>query len=123
LTGNKQPAMLDSYKLFKSYKYFNFSFEFGLTICDNMHRKGCCMTKVSMTKARRDFTDIAQRVMYGDERICIQKNNKAAFALVPVEDVEILEALEDQIDVQAAKAAIKKGKFIDLEILAKQLGV
>jgi len=81
------------------------------------------MTKVSMTKARQDFTNIANRVMFGDERICIEKNNKAAFALVPVEDVEILEALEDQIDVQAAKAAIKKGKFIDLKVLAKQLGV
>jgi len=81
------------------------------------------MTKVSMTKARQDFTNIANRVMYGDERIYIKKNNKAAFALVPIEDVEILEALEDQIDVQAAKAAIKKGRFIDLEILAKELGV
>jgi len=81
------------------------------------------MTKVSMTKARRDFTNIANRVMYSDERICIQKNNKAAFALVPIEDVEILEAMEDQIDVQAAKAAIKKGRFIDLKVLAKQLGV
>jgi len=81
------------------------------------------MTKVSMTKARRNFTDIANRVMYGNERICVQKNNKTALAIVPIEDVEILEALEDQIDVQAAKAAIKKGSFIDLEVLAKQLGV
>jgi prevent-host-death family protein len=81
------------------------------------------MTKVSMTQARQDFTNIANRVMFGDERIYIHKNNKAAFALVPVEDAEILEALEEQIDVQAAKAAIKKGKFIDLEVLAKQLGV
>ena len=81
------------------------------------------MTSVSMTKARRDFTNIANRVMYGDERIRIQKNNKAAFAIVPAEDVEILEALEDQIDIQAAKAALKKGKFIDLKVLAKQLGV
>jgi len=80
------------------------------------------MTNVSMTKARQDFTDIANRVIFGQERICIKKNNKAAFAFVPVEDVEILEALEDQIDVQAAKAAIKKGKFIDLKVLAKQLG-
>jgi len=81
------------------------------------------MTRVSMTRARQDFTNVANRVMFGNERICIEKNNKAAFALVPVEDVEILEALEDQIDVQAAKAAIKKGKFIDLKVLAKQLGV
>ena len=81
------------------------------------------MTNVSMTKARQDFTNIANRVMFGQERVCIKKNNKAAFALVPIEDLEILEALEDKIDVQAAKAAIKKGKFIDLKVLAKQLGV
>jgi len=81
------------------------------------------MTKVSMTKARQDFTNIANRVMFGDERICIQKNNKPAFGLVPAEDLEILEALEDKIDVQAAKAALKKGRFIDLKVLAKQLGV
>jgi len=81
------------------------------------------MTKVSMTKARQDFTNIANRVMYGDERICIQKNNKAAFALIPIDDLEVLEALEDKIDVQAAKAAMKKGKFIDLEVLIKQLGI
>lgn len=81
------------------------------------------MTKVSMTKARQDFTDIANRVMYGDERICIEKNNKPLVAVVPIEDVEILEALEDKIDVEAAKAALKKGKFIDLKTLAKQLGI
>ena len=81
------------------------------------------MTKVSMTKARQDFTAIANRVMFGDERICIQKNNKPAFGLVPAEDLEILEALEDKIDVQAAKSALKKGKFIDLKVLAKQLGI
>jgi prevent-host-death family protein len=75
-----------------------------------------------MTKARQDFTDMANRVMFGDERICIEKNNKPAVALVSVEDLKILEALEDRIDVQAAKAALKKGKFIDLEVLAKQLG-
>jgi prevent-host-death family protein len=81
------------------------------------------MTKVSMTKARQNFTDIANRVMFGNERICVQKNNKAAFVLVPAEDAEILEALEDQIDIQAAKAAMKKGKFINLEDLIKQLGI
>jgi prevent-host-death family protein len=76
-----------------------------------------------MTKARQNFTDIANRVMYGDERICIEKNNKPLVAVVPIEDVEILEALEDKLDVEAAKAALKKGKFIDLKVLAKQLGV
>jgi prevent-host-death family protein len=81
------------------------------------------MTRVSMTKARQDFTNIANRVMFGGERICIEKNNKPAVAIVSAEDLEMIEALEDRIDIQAAKAALKKGKFITLEALKKQLGV
>jgi prevent-host-death family protein len=81
------------------------------------------MTKVSMTQARRDFTDIAQRVMYGDERICVQKNNKPAVAVVPVSDIEFLEALEDKIDLEEALKALKKPGFIRLKDLKKKLGI
>jgi prevent-host-death family protein len=76
-----------------------------------------------MTKARRDFTDIAERVMHGDERICIQKNNKPAVAVVPVSDVEFLEALEDKIDLEEALKALKKPGFIRLKNLKKKLGI
>jgi len=81
------------------------------------------MTKVSMTKARQDFTNIANRVMFGDERICIQKNNKPAFGLVPAEDLEILEAIEDKIDLAEALKALKKPGFINLKDLKKELGI
>ncbi len=81
------------------------------------------MTKVSMTKARQNFTDIANRVMYGDERICIEKNNKPLVAVVPIEDVELLEALEDKLDVEAALKALKKPGFISLKALKKELGI
>ena len=81
------------------------------------------MTKVSMTKARQDFTNIANRVMFGDERICIEKNNKPAVAIVPVEDLEILEALEDKIDLEEALKALKKPGFIRLKDLKKKLGI
>jgi prevent-host-death family protein len=76
-----------------------------------------------MTKARQNFTDIANRVMYGDERICIEKNNKPVVAVVPVKDVEILEALEDKIDVKEALKALKKPGFIRLKDLKKELGI
>ena len=81
------------------------------------------MTKVSMTQARRDFTSIAQRVMYGDERICVQKNNKPAVAVVPVSDIEFLEALEDKIDLEEALKVLKKPGFIRLKDLKKKLGI
>jgi len=81
------------------------------------------MTKVSMTKARQDFTDIANRVMFGGERICIQKNNKPAVAVVSIEDLEVIEAMEDKIDLEEALKALKKPGFVTLKALKKQLGI
>jgi prevent-host-death family protein len=81
------------------------------------------MTRVSMTKARQDFTNIANRVMFGQERICIEKNNKPAVAVVPIEDLEMIEAIEDKIDVEEALKALKEPGFITLKALKKKLGI
>ncbi|MBN2019763.1 MAG: type II toxin-antitoxin system Phd/YefM family antitoxin [Sedimentisphaerales bacterium] len=81
------------------------------------------MTRVSMTKARQDFTDIANRVMFGAERICIEKNNKPAVAVVPVSDIELLEALEDKIDLEEALKSLKEPGTIRLKDLKKKLGI
>jgi prevent-host-death family protein len=76
-----------------------------------------------MTKARQDFTDIANRVMFGNERIYIEKNNKPAVAVVPVNDAELLEALEDKIDLEEALKALKEPGTIRLKDLKKKLGI
>jgi len=81
------------------------------------------MIRISMTKARQDFTNIANRVMFGDERICIEKNNKPAMAVVPARDVELLEALEDKIDLEDALKALKQPGTIRLKDLKKKLGI
>jgi len=79
------------------------------------------MTVLSMTDARHDFTNIANQVMVAGERIFISKNNKPAFAVVPINDVEILEALENKIDLEEALAALKEPGSVSLESLKKQL--
>ena len=81
------------------------------------------MTSISISQARSHLSDIANRVAYAGQRICIERNGSPLFALVPFEDLQMLEALEDKIDLQAAKAALKKKEFTDLEKLAKELGV
>lgn len=80
------------------------------------------MTKVSMTKARQDFTDITNRVMFGGERICIEKNNKPAVAVVPIEDLEIIEAMEDKIDLEEALKALKNRVSSVLKPSRRNLG-
>jgi prevent-host-death family protein len=76
-----------------------------------------------MTKARQDFTDIANRVMFGSERICIEKNNKPAIAVVPASDIELLEALEDKMDLEDALKALKEPGTVRLKDLKKKLGI
>ena len=81
------------------------------------------MTILNMTDARHEFTNIANKVMIAKERIFISKNNKPAFAVVPVEDVETLEALEDIIDLKEAIKSLKEPGSISLKDLKKKLGI
>jgi len=81
------------------------------------------MTVLSMTTARHNFTDIANQVMIAGERVFISKNNKPAFAVVPIDDVELLQALEDKIDLVEALAALKEPGSTSLESLKKELGL
>jgi hypothetical protein len=40
-----------------------------------------------------------------------------------MDDVRLLEAIEDKLDVQAAKKAIKEGAFRNLKDIEKELGL
>jgi len=81
------------------------------------------MTTVSMTEIRRVFTELADKVRINGERVCISKNNKPALALVPLEDVRLLEMLEDMIDLKEALEALEESGSIDHETFKKKLGL
>lgn len=81
------------------------------------------MTTVSMTEARHEFADLADQVRINGERICISKNNKPALALVPLEDLQLLEMLEDMIDLREALEALKEPGSIDHKAFKKKLGL
>ena len=82
-----------------------------------------CSEAISITEAREKMTEIANRVIYRGERILIKRSSKLAFAIVPLKDVQILEALEERIDLQEAEQALKDGDFVGLEELKKELGI
>ena len=68
------------------------------------------MTKISVSEAREDFSEVVNQVCYSGERIVLHRRGKDLVALVPVSDLEMLESLEDAIDIDAAKASIKEAK-------------
>jgi len=81
------------------------------------------MTTLSMTDARLRFTDVANEVMFTGQRVCVSKNSKPAFGLVPITDIELLEALEDYFDLQDALKALKEPGGMSLKELKKRLGL
>lgn len=81
------------------------------------------MTTISMSEIRLKLSELANRVIYGGERVVVRKNNKPAFGIVSMEDIELLERLEDEIDIKAAEEALKEGNFIPLDELVKELGI
>ncbi len=64
------------------------------------------MARISTVKARDEFSDLVNRAAYGKERVVLTRRGKALAAVVPLEDVELLERLEDRIDLDEARAAL-----------------
>ena len=60
--------------------------------------------------ARIRWSEILQRAGFGKERIRVTRHGKGVAALVPIEDLELLEQLEDQIDLDAARAALREAR-------------
>jgi prevent-host-death family protein len=64
--------------------------------------------KLTASATRQNFADIINRAAYGGERIVVHRRGKPIAAVVPIADVELLEHLEDEIDVAAARKALKE---------------
>jgi prevent-host-death family protein len=58
---------------------------------------------LSITRARREFAELVNRVAYSGERIVVERRGKGVMALVSVEDLELLERIEDKIDLREAR--------------------
>jgi len=84
------------------------------------------MTKVSAAEARNEFSEILNRASFGKERIVLTRRGKDLAALVPIEDLELLERLEDRIDLEDARAAlaeVREGGTVSWEKLKSDLGL
>jgi prevent-host-death family protein len=64
------------------------------------------MAGITTVEARDQFSEIVNRAAYGKERVVITRRGKDLVAVVPIEDVQLLEELEDRIDLEEARAAL-----------------
>ena len=61
-------------------------------------------------KVRQDFADTVNRVAYGGERVVLHRRGRNLAALIPLEDLALLEELEDRQDAEEARQALADAK-------------
>ena len=84
------------------------------------------MARLTASKAREGFSDTINRVAYGRERVILHRRGKEVAAVVPMEDLRLLEAMEDRIDLDEARQSLahaKKHGTIPWEKVKADLGL
>jgi prevent-host-death family protein len=86
------------------------------------------VTRLASGKVRQDFSDTINRVAYGGERIVLHRRGKDVAAVIPIDDLTLLEELEDRLDLEdaeriLAEAKAKREKPIPWEKAKKKLAL
>ena len=83
-------------------------------------------TNVSSLEVRDQFSDWTNRVHYGKERLQVTRRSKPHVAIVPVEDLRLLEQLEEMIDLEEARFALAEARekgTVSWEEVKQELGL
>ena len=64
------------------------------------------MIRITTSKARKEFSDVLKGAKKG-QRFLLERHNKGVAAIVSVEDLAILQAIEDRRDSEAAREALR----------------
>ncbi len=73
-------------------------------------RKKSISEAITTVAARQHFSDLINRVAYGKDRILLTRRSRPLAAVVPIEDIALLEEIEDRDDIKAARAALREVK-------------
>lgn len=83
------------------------------------------MISLESTKAKDAFGDTLNRAAYAKERIILTRRGKPVAALVPLEDIQLLEELEnaeDAEDVRLAREEAARGEVVPWETVKEEFG-
>lgn len=85
------------------------------------------MTTMTTVKAREAFSEVLNRSAFGKERIVFTRRGKGVAALIPLEDLALVEAAEDRQDAEEIRRRVKEWerggrKTVSLEEVSKAHG-
>lgn len=64
------------------------------------------VTEHRISEARESFATTVNRVAFGGERLVLTRHGRRVAAVVPIEDLELIEALEDARDLDEVRQAL-----------------
>jgi len=64
------------------------------------------MSERRVSEARESFSTTVNRVAFGGERVVLTRHGRRVAAVVPIEDLELLQSLEDARDLDDVRAAL-----------------
>ncbi len=87
------------------------------------------MARLNISKAREEFPEIVNRASYAKERTIVSRRGKDLAAVIPIEDLYLLERLareeQDRIDLEDARSALQEAEVkgtTPLRDLMRELG-
>jgi prevent-host-death family protein len=82
------------------------------------------INKITTADARKRFSNILNRVAFGNEAFVLTRRGEPIAALVSMKELKLLQKLEDQIDIEDAwRAKNEPGDPIPWEELKKELEI
>jgi prevent-host-death family protein len=82
---------------------FSFGYTYGM-------KKGGVTTRVNSAEAKKQLGRILARTARTKCRVMVTSRGKDVAAVVPIEDVQLLEEIEDRLDLDEARAALASVK-------------
>jgi prevent-host-death family protein len=76
------------------------------------------MSRIAVIDARKDLADILNRAAYGKERVVLTRRGKDVAAIVPIDDLNILEAIEDHMDLTESKEILDRARAGSEQLLS-----
>ena len=83
------------------------------------------ITIINTAEAKEQFSDLVNRVVHSKERIILTRRGKEVAAIIPLEDLKLLQDSQDRHDLREATEALKEARnsgTITLDQLKEEVG-
>jgi len=68
-----------------------------------MIKRSDSMSRMTATKAKREFGDVLNRVVYQGEEVEIQRRGKSVAAIIPLALYNLIRQIEDEADLKVIR--------------------